>query len=83
MPRFLRAALASVLVVLAFSVVWLADQHALCRVAGKYELDIAQRIAGSFPIYAHLALLGDKQLLFNPQRNGFIICVCRAEACNG
>ena len=74
-PRFLRAALASVLVVLAFSVVWLLRPTRIVPLwTGKYELDIAQRIAGGFPhTYAHLALLGDKQLLFNPQRNGFIM----------
>ena len=53
-PRFLRAALASVLVVLAFSVVWLLRPTRIVPLwPGKYELDIAQRIAGGFPIPMH------------------------------
>jgi phosphatidylglycerol lysyltransferase len=74
-PRFLRAALASCLLMLVLSAAWLLRPARVTAIRpGPEDLDVAQRISALFPrTYAHLALLGDKQLLFNPQRDGFVM----------
>ena len=74
-PRFLRASLGSGLLMLVLSAMWLLRPASIAAVNhGAVDLDAAQRISLSFPFtYAHLALLGDKELMFNPQRSGFVM----------
>ncbi len=74
-PRFMRAALVSGLGALVLSAAWLLRPARIRAIRpGPADLDAAQRIASSFPrAYAYLSLLGDKQLMFNPQRSGFVM----------
>ena len=74
-PRFLRAMVGALVVTLCFGVAKLlrpaAFEPSLPEAA---ELDQAQRIAAAFPrTYAHLALLGDKALLFDGERRAFLM----------
>ena len=71
----MRAAVASGLGVLVLSTMWLLrPARIVARNPGPADLDLAQGIASSFPsTHAFLALLGDKQLMFNAQRSGFVM----------
>jgi phosphatidylglycerol lysyltransferase len=74
-PRFLRAMVGALGAALFFGIAKLlrpASFEPILPSAG--ELEQARTIAAAFPhTYAHLALLSDKALLFNPSRDAFLM----------
>lgn len=74
-PRFLRAVVGAMGVALFFAVAKLLRPAPFEPAPpGPDELEQARIIAAAFPhTYAHLALLGDKALLFNEQRDAFLM----------
>lgn len=74
-PRFLRAIVGALSVALFFGVAKLLRPAAFePELPDTAALIQAQNIAAAFPRgYAHLALLGDKALLFDDQRQGFLM----------
>jgi phosphatidylglycerol lysyltransferase len=75
-PRFLRGMVGALVVVLFFSIarLLLRPTAAALLCPSPTELDQARDIINKFPqTYAHLALLGDKSLLFNESRSAFIM----------
>jgi phosphatidylglycerol lysyltransferase len=74
-PRFLRATVGAVILLLVFAVARLLRTAAKDpAVPGPNELVKARQIISQSPsTKANLALLGDKTLLFNEQQNGFIM----------
>jgi phosphatidylglycerol lysyltransferase len=73
--RFLRASLGGALLMAAFGAAHLLHPaHARPAPPSERDLDDAARIArGSPRTDASLALLGDKSLLFNPERTAFLM----------
>ena len=74
-PRFLRASVGVVAAALGLAL-WRLMRPAVHRPEwpGERDLDSACCIAASSPrTYAHLALLGDKQLLFNDARTAMLM----------
>lgn len=73
--RFLRAVVGAMGVALFFAVAKLLRPAPFEPAPpGPDELEQARIIAAAFPhTYAHLALLGDKALLFNEQRDAFLM----------
>ena len=74
-PRSLRAFAAAVLVLMAFAAArLLRPEPPLARPAAPEELDRAMPVvAASCHASAHLALLGDKRLLFHESGAGFVM----------
>lgn len=74
-PRFLRAMVGALGVVLFFGLAKLLRPALFEPVLpDTSELEQARAIAVAFPrTYAHLALLGDKALLFNQSRDAFLM----------
>lgn len=74
-PRFLRGMVGALVVVLFFSTAkLLRPAPAALLPPSPTELEQAKPVINQFQAtYAHLALLGDKSLLFNESRNAFIM----------
>jgi len=74
-PRFLRAMVGALAVVLFFSIAKLLRPAPFEPVApSAAERATIQTLAGAYSCtYAHLARLGDKALLFNEQRDAFLM----------
>jgi phosphatidylglycerol lysyltransferase len=74
-PRFLRAMVGALGVILLFGVAKLLRPASFePTLPSASELEQARTIAAAFPrTYAHLALLGDKALLFNQKRDAFLM----------
>ncbi len=74
-PRFLRAMVGALGVALFFGIAKLLRPASLePTLPGQGELEQARAIAAAFPhTYAHLALLGEKALLFNENRDAFLM----------
>ena len=74
-PRFLRALVGALGVALFFGIAKLLRPASFDpTLPGAGELERARTIAVAFPrTYAHLALLGDKALLFDPNRSAFLM----------
>lgn len=74
-PRFLRAMVGALGVTLFFGIAKLLRPARFePTLPGASELEQARTIAVGFPrTYAHLALLGDKALLFNQTRDAFLM----------
>ncbi|HEX9163157.1 MAG TPA: bifunctional lysylphosphatidylglycerol flippase/synthetase MprF [Thermoanaerobaculia bacterium] len=74
-PRFLRASVAAAVVALAFAIRnLLRPAPPRPAPATEEEIDRAQKIAlQSWSANGHLVLLGDKSLLFNEDRSGFLM----------
>jgi phosphatidylglycerol lysyltransferase len=81
--RSLRATSAAIAVTLALLAVRLLRVHEpLPGVASRAELqDATQIVNGSPRTTAHLALTGDKRLLFNQPRNGFVMFGIAGNSC--
>ncbi|MEP7012385.1 MAG: bifunctional lysylphosphatidylglycerol flippase/synthetase MprF [Acidobacteriota bacterium] len=74
-PRFLRASVGGLALVVAFSLARLLRPAApRPTLPSPEELDLAGRIAAASPhSSAHLALLGDKELLWSQDRSAFLM----------
>ena len=74
-PRFLRAAVGSIVLTLAFTLSrLLGPAPREPDLPGPAELDLARRVISQSPgTLPQLALLGDKALLFDDQQRGFIM----------
>lgn len=74
-PRFLRAMVGAMSVALFFGVAKLLRPAPFePTLPGPEEKHLAYDIVSTFPCtYAHLALLGDKSLLFNPTGDAFLM----------
>ena len=74
-PRFLRAMVGALGVALFFGIAKLLRPAPFePTLPGASELEQARTLAAAFPrTYAHLALLGDKALLFNGKRDAFLM----------
>ncbi len=74
-PRFLRAAVGSTILLLILTMLKLLGPASRDSVRpGQEELDLARRIIGRSPLtMPQLALLGDKELLFDDQQSGFVM----------
>ena len=74
-PRFLRAMIGALGVALLFAIAKLLRPAPFApALPSPEDLRQAQTMAEAFPqTYAHLALLGDKALLFNAQRDAFLM----------
>ena len=74
-PRFLRATVGVLVLALLFAWARLVQPlRALPPLPGDAQLAAAAAIAREFPAtYAHLALLGDKHLLFNEAGNAYLM----------
>ncbi len=74
-PRFLRAMVGALGVALLFAIAKLLQPAPFApALPSPEDLRQAQTIAEAFPqTYAHLALLGDKALLFNAKRDAFLM----------
>ncbi len=74
-PRFLRGMVGALVMVLFFAVAKLMrPAPAALRLPDKTELEQAGGVISEFPqTYAHLALLGDKCLLFNEAHSAFVM----------
>lgn len=74
-PRFLRAAVGSTVLLLMLTVARLLGPSTRDPdLPDREELDLVRRIIARFPVpTANLALLGDKALLFDDARRGFVM----------
>ena len=74
-PRFLRAMVGTLGVALFFGIAKLLRPAPFePTLPGASELERVRTLAAAFPrTYAHLALLGDKALLFNQSRDAFLM----------
>lgn len=74
-PRFLRAMVGAMGTALFFGIAKLLRPAPFePALPSASELEQARTIVAAFPhAYAHLALLGDKALLFNPERNALLM----------
>ncbi|MGA2171683.1 MAG: bifunctional lysylphosphatidylglycerol flippase/synthetase MprF [Sedimentisphaerales bacterium] len=74
-PRFLRGSAGAVSIILLFAIARLIRGSAHPQQATLMECkeDIGKILAASPKTSAHLALLGDKQFVFNDERNSFIM----------
>jgi phosphatidylglycerol lysyltransferase len=74
-PRFLRASVGALIVILVFAVSRLVRPYLpKHRMPRKDELDIASEIIRKSPkAYAALALAGDKSILFSPTKKAFLM----------
>jgi phosphatidylglycerol lysyltransferase len=74
-PRFLRGSAGAVSIILLFAIARLIRGSAYPQQAtlADCEEDIGKIVAASPKTCAHLALLGDKQFVFNDERNSFIM----------
>ncbi|MCB1821753.1 MAG: bifunctional lysylphosphatidylglycerol flippase/synthetase MprF, partial [Candidatus Competibacteraceae bacterium] len=74
-PRFLRAMVGAIGAALFFGIAKLLQPAVFePTLPGPEELRHAQAVAAAFPrTYAHLALLGEKALLFNAERSAFLM----------
>lgn len=81
-PRGLRALLGSSLLLLVISLTWLLRSHPpAIHLPGAEELQLAhQLVRGSCQPEGSLAMSGDKTLLFNAERNAFLMYARRGRS---